>query len=85
MHARVPVVAADSGGPRESVVDGATGLLRPPDADAWAAAVATLLGDAAARQAMGERGRARVLEMFSLDAFAANLEAACRGAAATRR
>ena len=79
MHARTPVVAVDSGGPRESVVDGVTGRLLAPDPQIWARAVADLLGDAAGRRAMGERGRERVRELFSLDAFADRLERICVG------
>ena len=79
MHARTPVVAVDSGGPRESVVDGVTGRLLAPDPQTWARAVADLLGDAAGRRAMGERGRERVRELFSLDAFADRLERICVG------
>ena len=79
MHARTPVVAVDSGGPRESVVDGVTGRLLAPDPQTWARAVADLLGDAAGRRAMGERGRERVRDLFSLDAFADRLERICVG------
>lgn len=37
-----PVVACDSGGPKESIVDGVTGYLCPPQAPAFAAAMARL-------------------------------------------
>lgn len=43
MAAGRPVVACNSGGPTESVVDGKTGLLREFDAKAWAQAMAQLL------------------------------------------
>ena len=85
MHARTPVVAVDSGGPRESVVDGVTGRLLAPDPQIWARAVADLLGDAAGRRAMGERGRERVRDLFSLDAFADRLERICVGVLTTSR
>ena len=85
MHARTPVVAVDSGGPRESVVDGVTGRLLAPDPQTWARAVADLLGDAAGRRAMGERGRERVRDLFSLDAFADRLERICVGVLTTSR
>jgi len=80
MHARTPVVAVDSGGPRESVVDGVTGRLLAPDPQTWARAITKLLGDAAGRRAMGLRGRERVRELFSLGAFADRLERICVGA-----
>ena len=56
------------------VEDGATGVLIPTgDADALAAALEPLMRDPGAALAMGARGRARVLERFSLDAEAARI------------
>ena len=63
----------------DGVVDGVTGRLLAPDPQTWARAVADLLGDAAGRRAMGERGRERVRDLFSLDAFADRLERICVG------
>lgn len=61
----LPVVATDIRGPREQVVDGATGLLVPPATVApLAAALSRLAGDATLRAAMGEAGRARALDLF---------------------
>ena len=85
MYARTPVLAVDSGGPLESVRDGTTGFLRPQDPDQWAAAIATLLDDAQLRANMGDAGRARVVETFSLAAFAKNLDRICRDLAAPGR
>jgi glycosyltransferase involved in cell wall biosynthesis len=69
-----PVVAADAGGPREIVADGAGRLFPPGDADAAAAAVRAVLADPAAPAAARARG-----ERFSVEAgaaaFAAALEA----------
>lgn len=42
MAAGRPVVACDSGGPKETVVDGTTGFLCPPEPAAFAAAMARL-------------------------------------------
>ena len=65
MLAGLPVVATDIRGPREQVVDGATGLLVPPAAvPPLAAALARLAADPALRAAMGEAGRARALDLF---------------------
>jgi phosphatidyl-myo-inositol dimannoside synthase len=56
-----PVVVGDSGGARETVVDGSTGVLVDGrDVAGVADAVATLLGDPALATAMGAAGRARV-------------------------
>ena len=63
-----PVVATNGGGVPETVVDGDTGLLVPMgDAVAMAAAVEQLLGDPAAAAEMGERGRERVIEKFTIE------------------
>jgi alpha-1,3/alpha-1,6-mannosyltransferase len=75
MYAGVPVVAVNSGGPLESILQGETGLLRPPDADAFAEAFTTILSKSASeRQAMGQKGRTRVKAMFSVDAMVDKIE-----------
>ena len=56
-----PVVVGDSGGARESLVDGETGVLVDGgDVHAVADAVAGLLEDPERARAMGAAGRARV-------------------------
>lgn len=61
-----PVVVGDSGGAREALVDGATGLLVDgADVAAVAEAVASLLGDPDRARAMGAAGRARVERHFT--------------------
>ena len=56
-----------AGGIPEAVVDGVTGLLVPPADDAaLAKAIVTLLKDPARRVAMGEAGRQRVIDEFSI-------------------
>jgi phosphatidylinositol alpha-1,6-mannosyltransferase len=56
-----PVVVGDSGGARESLVDGETGVLVDGrDGRAVAAAVGELLADPGLARAMGDAGRARV-------------------------
>jgi len=68
------LVAARAGAATLVVEDGVSGVLVPTgDADALAAAVEPLMRDVAAATAMGERGRARVLAQFSLDAEAARI------------
>ncbi len=78
MAAGRPVLAADAGGPTETVVDGATGFLRPPTAAAFAAALQTLVTDPDRADRLGAAGRARVAAHFSLDAFADRLDAVVR-------
>ncbi|MHB8986866.1 MAG: glycosyltransferase, partial [Eubacteriales bacterium] len=68
MQAGVPVVANAAGGVPELVADGETGfLIDGLDPGAAAGACGRLLGDAALRLAMGEAGRQRARQMFSLD------------------
>ena len=72
MACGVPVVSTDVGGPRETVADGETGYLVPPDRiDLFAERVVQLLLDPALRQRLGEAGRARVRARFSLEQYVA--------------
>ena len=72
----LPVVAGDVGGVKGVVDHGRSGLLTPPgDDDAFAVALAALIGDAARRRAFGAAGRARVAERQSLQAAGRRLEA----------
>jgi mannosyltransferase len=71
MAAGAALVASRAGAAELVVEDGVTGVLTPPgDVDALVAALEPLMRDPASAAAMGERGRARVLEEFSLDAEA---------------
>jgi glycosyltransferase involved in cell wall biosynthesis len=72
MAMEVPVVATAICGTPEAVLDGETGRLVPPGDDrAIAAAVEDLFGRSPEeRRAMGRRGRAHVLERFTLDRMA---------------
>lgn len=66
-----PVMAADHGATRETVVPGETGwLVAPGDAEAWATALleAADLG-ASARQSMGQAARLRARRLYSVDAM----------------
>jgi phosphatidylinositol alpha-1,6-mannosyltransferase len=70
-----PVVVGDSGGARESLVDGETGVLVDGRrVSEVAAAVAELLADPARARAMGDAGRARVLRSHTWPAIAATLQ-----------
>ncbi len=72
MLAGVPVVATDVGSVRESVRDGVTGLVVPPeDPAALAAAIDELVGDPDRRRAMGDAARADAEARFTLDATVA--------------
>ena len=73
----VPQVAGDSGGAREAVEDGVTGLVvgRPTDVAAVAGAISRLVDNPAAARRMGERGRARAVAEFTYDGLAGRLAA----------
>jgi glycosyltransferase involved in cell wall biosynthesis len=69
------VVASAVGGIPESVEDGRTGLLVPPeDVDALAAALTRLARERDLARQMGERGRERVRAHFSMSAMADGYE-----------
>lgn len=72
MAAGKPVVASDTGGIPEVVVDGETGILVPPrDHAAMAAAIVRLLADPALRAEMGAAGQARVRRRFTVERMVA--------------
>jgi phosphatidylinositol alpha-1,6-mannosyltransferase len=69
-----PVVVGDSGGAREALVDGETGLLVDgADVATVADAVASLLGDPTLARRMGAAGRARVERSHTWPAIAERL------------
>lgn len=75
MACGIPVVSTNVGGPTETIVDGETGFLVPPrDADAIAARVCALLGDAARRKLMGANARRRVEQYYTLTESVARLD-----------
>ena len=75
MAAGLPVVGCNVGGNPEAIVDGKTGRLVPSrNAAAFASAIAELLADPEKRKAMGEAGRHRATERFSLDRMVGEME-----------
>lgn len=75
MLAGKPVVGSDVTGTRELIVHEETGLLYAyGDVPALVAALRRLLADPLLRRAMGEAGRRRVAERFSIDAYVAGVE-----------
>ncbi|MEV8429372.1 glycosyltransferase family 4 protein [Streptomyces sp. HUAS 31] len=72
----LPVVAGDSGGAPDAVLDGETGwVVRGGSAEDTAERVLALLGDAELRRRMGERGREWVEEKWRWDLLAEKLKA----------
>src|SRR6185436_10774567 len=67
MACRRPIVATDVGGNRDVVVDGDSGFLVPVrNPDALATRVRQLLEDPALSRRLGEAGRRRVEDRFSI-------------------
>ncbi|MBI1789608.1 MAG: glycosyltransferase family 4 protein [Acidobacteria bacterium] len=70
MRAGLPVVASDTGGVAEAVVDQETGFLVPRgDLDSLRARLEQLLDSPALRRRMGDAGRKRYEAEFTLDAM----------------
>lgn len=72
----IPVLAANEGGPLETVVDGETGWLRDvSDVSAWTSVMQQVLSsDQAVMAKMGNVGRERVLKHFSKSMMAEKLQ-----------
>ncbi|MDH7516124.1 MAG: glycosyltransferase family 4 protein [Bacteroidota bacterium] len=85
MAVGLPVVASDVGDIRFMVDDGRTGILVPPQQPrALAEACTVLCRDPAQRKRMGERGRERFLERFTLPRMARDIEEVYKKAVAER-
>jgi glycosyltransferase involved in cell wall biosynthesis len=68
MAMKVPVIATNVGGLPEVIDDGKTGILVPPgDVDALCRAIIHLVRNPEVRLGMGENGRLRVLERFTIE------------------
>lgn len=85
MACGLPVLACNTGGPTETVVDFAeknpTGFLRPPQPEEWAPALARLvsLSDDERRQ-VSDAAKKRVREQFSSETLGKQMDLACREA-----
>jgi glycosyltransferase involved in cell wall biosynthesis len=74
MQFALPIVTTRVGAIPEMVVDGENGLLCDAgDATALAAHLESLLSQPALAQAMGERGRRRYVERYTLERFEARM------------
>lgn len=79
MLARKPVLAANNGGPTETVVDGETGWLRDPsEVSGWSEVMEMAVrdGNEDVLRDMGEKGRTRVVKEFSKAKMAQRLQEA---------
>ena len=78
------MIACNSGGPLETITS-ETGYLCEPNPKAFALAFIELIRNPEKARRMGEAGRARVQQTFSLDSFAASLEPLAQRVAAQPR
>eukprot|EP01028_Stygiella_incarcerata_P006068 TRINITY_DN24886_c0_g1_i1.p1 TRINITY_DN24886_c0_g1~~TRINITY_DN24886_c0_g1_i1.p1 ORF type:complete len:465 (+),score=122.39 TRINITY_DN24886_c0_g1_i1:73-1395(+) len=85
MAAGVPVIATNTGGPLETVVDGETGRLMEPTSDAFADAIADICMHKRTRNRMGRNAKKRVTEMFSLEAMGERVEGVLDAITSTKR
>ncbi|KAK2964233.1 putative Alpha-1,3/1,6-mannosyltransferase ALG2 [Blattamonas nauphoetae] len=69
MAFQCPVVAVNSGGPMESIVDRVTGFLVPPNAAELGAVLSLRFDDDEAQREMGKNGLDRADKIFGLDTF----------------
>eukprot|EP01017_Pseudomicrothorax_dubius_P018578 TRINITY_DN2053_c0_g1_i3.p1 TRINITY_DN2053_c0_g1~~TRINITY_DN2053_c0_g1_i3.p1 ORF type:complete len:198 (+),score=68.70 TRINITY_DN2053_c0_g1_i3:61-594(+) len=69
MYMQRPVIACQSGGPLESVVDGKTGFSLPTDEKRWAESMKSLTEGTRAKE-MGKEGKSHVVRKFGLESFA---------------
>ncbi|HEX5324992.1 MAG TPA: glycosyltransferase family 4 protein [Capsulimonadaceae bacterium] len=78
----IPVIGTAVGGNRETILDGKTGLIVPPqDVEALAGAMARLRDDPALRRQLGSQARERAMVEFTEKAMAERYEKVFRYAA----
>jgi glycosyltransferase involved in cell wall biosynthesis len=75
MAAAKPVIATDTGGNAEAVIDGETGFLVPiKDTSALADKISNLINNKEKRDSMGSAGRKRLEEKFDIGGIAGQIE-----------
>lgn len=79
MYCGLPVIAVNSGGPTETVVNGETGFLCLPEDEDFCQAMTLLYNNnSKTRGEMSVRGHQRVAQHFSFEAFGSRLESICK-------
>ena len=68
-YMKTPVLASNSGGPKETVVDNETGFLLGKKTEDWASKMKSLVEDGDLKRTMGKKGKENVLNKFSFKAF----------------
>ena len=78
MYTSKPVIAHNSGGPKESVIPGVTGFLVDLSGDAFASKIAYLIKNPKRVQEFGIEGKDRFMKTFSFTAFSGQLDEAVK-------
>lgn len=73
MYMKCCVIAVNSGGPMESIINGETGFLVESNAKAFADKMALLVKGIINSNEIGYAGHQRVLSKFTIDSFASQL------------
>ncbi|XP_031444934.1 alpha-1,3/1,6-mannosyltransferase ALG2 isoform X2 [Phasianus colchicus] len=73
MYMRCPVIAVNSGGPLESILNNVTGFLCDPLPTQFSEAMEKIVRDPLLKDSMGAAGRVRFMEKFSSEAFSEQL------------
>ncbi|KAM3718734.1 Alpha-1,3/1,6-mannosyltransferase ALG2 [Dirofilaria immitis] len=74
MYMECCVIALNSGGPRETIIDGETGFLVKENPNSFAEKMAELVKNKHKAVAMGIAGRKRIKSVFAMDNFVMKLE-----------
>jgi alpha-1,3/alpha-1,6-mannosyltransferase len=74
MYLRCPVIAVNSGGPLETIVDGVTGFHCAATPQRFASAMAQFIKDPNLSKSMGAAGRKRVEKKFSYSTMTSQLD-----------
>ncbi|XP_063225674.1 alpha-1,3/1,6-mannosyltransferase ALG2 [Bacillus rossius redtenbacheri] len=74
MYYGKPVIAVNSGGPTETIVDGETGFLCNPSKDSFSAAMLKCTRDEKLCTRLGSAGKQKMLSLFSFTAFTDKLD-----------
>ncbi|XP_002740170.1 alpha-1,3/1,6-mannosyltransferase ALG2-like [Saccoglossus kowalevskii] len=69
MYMKRPVIAANSGGPLESIDNEVTGYLCPPESKQFAEKMKRFVDDGGLSSKLGKAGHQRVIDKFSFQAF----------------
>lgn len=74
MYCECPVIAVNSGGPLETIIDGQTGFLVEQTPEAFSSAMEIFIRNPTLAKTMGKKGKEQVLSSFSFETFATKLD-----------